>query len=117
MLKKRMEILKQANVISEEVAGFMDQVIDRMEAAFPELTQQKAEMFTTHLAMAAERMRRGEGVDQMDDAVWREVKESGDYPRASRFLEQLLALWPETFPENERRFLLLHICSLLREES
>ena len=36
MLKKRMEILKQANVISEEVAGFMDQVIDRMEAAFPD---------------------------------------------------------------------------------
>ena len=48
MLKKRMESLKQANVISEEVAGFMDQVIDRMEAAYQELTQQKAEIFTTH---------------------------------------------------------------------
>ena len=115
MLKTRMQILEQAHVISEEVATFMFKVIDTLAEMFPELSQEKAEMFTTHLAMATERIRKGEGIDKMEDAIWQEVRESEEYPQASLFFERLLAVCPVVFPESERRFMLLHICSLLKD--
>ena len=62
MLKQRMEILRDAGVISAEIADFMDKVIDLLAEKFPDAGQEKLEMFTTHLAMAAERIRKGETV-------------------------------------------------------
>lgn len=115
MLKMRMQILKQAGVISEEVAAFMDQVIDTMGEVFPGMSQEKAEMFTTHLAMATERIRKGEAIDGLEDAIWEEVAQSEEYPQARAFFDQMMAVCPVEFPENESRFMLLHICSILND--
>ena len=51
MLKMRMQIMEQGGVISNKVACFMNLVIDLMKERFPEWSQEKEEMFTTHLAI------------------------------------------------------------------
>ena len=56
MLKMRIQILKNGGVIGEDVAEFMNKVIDMMAADYPQIGMDPAAMFTTHLAMALERI-------------------------------------------------------------
>ena len=52
MLKMRIQILKNGGIIGEDVAEFMEKVIDMMAADYPQIPMDPAAMFTTHLAMA-----------------------------------------------------------------
>jgi len=52
MLKERIDILQQGQVISAEVAEYSKKVIDLLEDG--NYDEAKMEMFTTHLAMATE---------------------------------------------------------------
>ena len=113
MLKQRMQILRDAGVISGEIADFMNQVIDLLAERFPEAQQEKLEMFTTHLAMAAERIRKGETVDELDEGAWEEIRGSEHFAEAKSFMDEMLAVCPVEFPEGESRFMMLHICSML----
>ncbi len=115
MLKKRMQILEQGGVISGKVSGFMNLVIDLMKECFPEWSQEKEEMFTTHLAMAAERICKGDIVDTMEETSWEEVKGCGGFHTAEDFFLKMMEFSPVEFPESEKRFILLHICNMLEE--
>lgn len=115
MLKVRIQILEQGGVISSDVAAFMNQVIDRLTESFPDLPQEKAEMFTTHLAMAAQRISKGDIVEMLDETMWDEVAGCAEFAKAQEFFETILAVSPVEFPESEKRFMLLHICSMLQE--
>ena len=66
MLKQRIQILKMGGVIGEDVAEFMNKVIDMMAADYPQIGMDPAAMFTTHLAMALERIKKGEVVEALD---------------------------------------------------
>ena len=115
MLKQRMQTLRDAGVISGEIADFMDQVIDLLAERFPSAQQEKLEMFTTHLAMAAERIRKGETVDELDEGTWEEIRGSEHFAKAKDFMDEMLAICPVDFPEGESRFMMLHICSMLSD--
>lgn len=115
MLKERIEILKNGGVISREVADFVNHTIDVIVKDYPQVNEDAAAMFTTHLAMAAERIRRGEVVDGLDEAVWQDVVECPEYEVGCRLIEQLFADQSVEFPESERKFLMLHICNMLSE--
>lgn len=52
MLKTRMMILNQGNVIDNEIKDFMDASIDLLHEEYPTIEDEKFVMFTTHLAMA-----------------------------------------------------------------
>ena len=116
MLKTRIEILEQANVISKEVAEYVNEVIDMMCEELKEFDVEKAEMFTTHIAMAAERGKSGEGVEELDRDIWISVTESENYGKAAEFYEKMLKEAPIQFPENEKQFIMLHLCNLLEQE-
>ena len=68
MLKQRIQILKMGGVIGEDVAEFMNKVIDMMAADYPQVGMDPAAMFTTHLAMALERIKKGEVVEALPGA-------------------------------------------------
>lgn len=95
MLKERIEILKNGGVISQEVADFVNHTIDVIVKDYPQVNEDAAAMFTTHLAMAAERIRRGEVVEELDEAVWQDVVECPEYETGCRLIEQLfpISLW------------------------
>ena len=113
MVKMRMQIMEQGGVISNKVACFMNLVIDLMKERFPEWSQEKEEMFTTHLAMATERISKGDIVETMDETAWEDVKGCGGFPEAESFFAKMMEISPVDFPESEKRFILLHICNML----
>lgn len=115
MLKSRIQILKQGNVISEEVAEYVNQVIDLMYVEIPEADMSKAEMFTTHLAMATQRIFSGKPVDSPDEAIWEEIKEDSHFTKAEAFCNKIQSISPISCPEGEKRFIILHLCNLLQE--
>lgn len=115
MLKMRIQILKQGGIIGEDVAGFMDQVIDMMAADYPQIPMDPAAMFTTHLAMALERIKKGEIVDSLDEEIFAEVLECPEYPVALSFRDKMLSFCPVAFPASEAQFILMHICNMLQQ--
>lgn len=113
MLKERIEILKSAGVISKETADFVCTVIDELEAEgkFSEKVSEM-EMFTTHLAMATQRTLDQAEVECLDDFIWEDVQTSEVFALACDMYEQITAKAPCTFPDGERRFLVMHLCNL-----
>ena len=116
MLKMRIQILKNGGVIGEDVAEFMNKVIDMMAADYPQVGMDPAAMFTTHLAMALERIKKGEIVEMLDAEIFAEVEETPEYPEAIRFRDKMLAFCPVEFPESEAQFITMHICNMLAAE-
>lgn len=113
MLKMRIQILKNGGVIGEDVAEFMNKVIDMMAADYPGIGMDPAAMFTTHLAMALERIKKGEVVDALDAEIFAEVEETPEYPAAVQFRDKMLAFCPVDFPASEAQFIVMHICNML----
>lgn len=115
MLKQRIQILKMGGVIGEDVADFMNKVIDMMAADYPQIPYDPAAMFTTHLAMALERIKKGEIVDALDEEIYAEVLECPEYPTALGFRDKMLTFCPVPFPESEAQFICMHICNMLQQ--
>lgn len=113
MLKQRIQILKMGGVIGEDVAEFMDKVIDMMAADYPRIGMDPAAMFTTHLAMALERIKKGEIVEALDAELFAQIEETEEYPQAVEFRNKMLAFCPIDFPESESQYIAMHICNML----
>ena len=111
MLKERINILKSAEVISEQTADYVCAVIDELQEQFAEKVSEM-EMFTTHLAMATQRTLDAAEVESLDDVIWEEVKTSEVFDTANEMLEKITVNAPCTFLEGEKRFLLIHISNL-----
>ena len=116
MLKMRIQILKNGGVIGEDVAEFMNKVIDMMASDYPQIGMDPAAMFTTHLAMALERIKKGEVVEALDAEIFAEVLEAPEYPQAVQFRDKMLSFCPVEFPESEAQFICMHICNMLAAE-
>lgn len=113
MLKTRIQILQMGGVIGDDVAEFMNRVIDMMAADYPQIGTDPAAMFTTHLAMAVERIKKGEIVEALDAEIFAEVTEDPAYPMAVQFRDKMLTFCPVAFPESESQFIAMHICNML----
>lgn len=111
MLKERINILKAAEVISNETADFVNAIIDELAEKYADKNSEM-EMFTTHLAMATQRTLDQSEVESLDDMIWADVQESEVFGTACEMLEEIVKNAPCEFPEGERRFLLMHLCNL-----
>ena len=105
MLKDRIEILRSAAVINDDVA--------QQEYEFDE---SKMEMFTTHLAMAVQRIMVSGSVEQLDDSIWSEVQAFDTFNEAKKVYTNITSDTPVQIPESEEKFLLMHLCNLLQKE-
>lgn len=112
MLKTRIQILFEGNVISEKVALYVNEVIDMMNREFENPDQTKAEMFITHIAMATQRICDNNCAEGLDEELWKDVQNSENFEKAIIFYEEIKKKSPVIFPEEEKKFLLLHLCNL-----
>ncbi len=113
MLKERIEILRTAGVINDAVAGYTDRVIDLLGNGY---AMNKLEMFTTHLAMATQRICNEDPVEELDDLIWNEIRTSPYYQQAEKLYEQICELSPVEYPVSEKKFLIMHICNLMQKD-
>lgn len=117
MLKERILILQQGDIITKEVADFTIQVIDMMNRDYPEVSDEKAEMFTTHLAMAAQRAMDQKEEEPLGEALMEGVWGHPVYGKACSFLEKIKEVSCVEFSGTESDFLVVHLCNLFATES
>ena len=115
MLKDRIEILRSAAVINDNVAQYVNKVIDALEKY--QFDESKMEMFTTHLAMAVQRIMTNGEVEHLDESIWSEVKIFDTFNEAKQVYASIISDAPTQIPESEEKFLLMHLCNLLQKES
>lgn len=113
MLKDRIEILRNATIISDEVAEFVNRVIEQ-ELADLKVEESLLEMFTTHLAMATQRVCTNQDVETLDDALWKEVQQQANFKQANAWYDKIADYAPCKYPEEEKQFLMMHLCNLLQ---
>ena len=114
MLKERIEILRSAAIINDDVAQYVNKVIDILQKY--DFDESKMEMFTTHLAMAVQRIMVSGAVDQLDDSIWNEVKTFNTFDEAKQVYSNITRDVPVKISESEEKFLLMHLCNLLQKE-
>lgn len=114
MLKERIEILRSAAIINDDVAQYVNKVIDILREY--DFDKSKMEMFTTHLAMAVQRIIVSGAVDQLDDSIWNEVQTFDTFDEAKQVYSNITRDVPVKIPESEEKFLLMHLCNLLQKE-
>lgn len=109
----RVSILEENLVISEKVARYSREVTDYLVVQLPHVSQEKLEMFITHLAMAGKRVEEKTEENPMGQEVLEAVKREGVYPIAVRLRDRILAMTDLVFPVTEREFISVHLCNLL----
>lgn len=115
MLKQRIQILQMGGAIGEDAAEFTYRVIDLIGEDYPKIGMDAAAMFTTHLAMAVERILQGNVVEAMDPELFSQVEDCSQYAQAADLRDKMLSFCPVVFPESERQYLTMHICNMLQE--
>jgi hypothetical protein len=113
MLKDRIEILRSAAVINDNVAQYVNKVIDALEKY--QFDESKMEMFTTHLAMAVQRIMTNGEVEHLDESIWNEVQIFDTFNEAKQVYANIVSEAPVQIPESEEKFLLMHLCNLLQK--
>ena len=111
MLKERIKILRNAEMINDSTEEFVLRVIDDLQERFED-KEVALEMFTTHLAMCTQRVLNHEEVENLSDEIWDQVTQSNEYEKSLSLLQELLSYAPCEIPESEKRFLVMHLCSL-----
>lgn len=115
----RLQLLEDSQTISPEVAGLARRLMARVEAEYDlTLTEENGSMFVTHLAVALERLRAGEAIEQMPPAALAEVR---GYRREWGFMQRVAeeagTQLGVSVPEGEVGFLTVHLAALVRGET
>lgn len=117
MLKKelyeRISILEESGVIGRNAADYTRWVTDQLLMQVPDVSQEKAEMFITHLAMATKRAEEGSEENPIDQEILAAVRMQAVFPKALAMRDSLLSKTEIVFPETELDFLSVHLCNLL----
>lgn len=118
-LRERIKLLIDGGVIETGIGDKMLELIGYFEINYDRLiNDEQLAMFITHLAMSLQRIVKREVVEQsIDDSLYQEVLDSPVFGRANGILAQLEHTSGCQLPECEKRFVLLHLCSLLQKES
>lgn len=111
-LLERIRILEQAGLIQESVAESCRDIIALLLQEEKGLDEEKCGMFITHLAMALQRIIKGEKEKAMDEQILEEIKAEEVYPKVEIFAEKLIMLCRMEFPRAEEDYLKVHLCNL-----
>ena len=117
-LSVRLQILQDAGQLSEAnhraIAGIIAMLADDWNI---ELTEENGAMFVTHLAIALERIAKGEPVKPVEEYVLAELKSQDCFGSCRRALAGIAAIVGREFPEEEEGYVLIHLCTLFAKEA
>ncbi|GLZ06079.1 hypothetical protein Acsp03_35450 [Actinomadura sp. NBRC 104412] len=120
LLEERLAIFERTGQVSPEICRFVRDELEALAAAGGEITEESAGTLASHLLLALQRARDGEALTDFpaDDTVRAEL---AGQPRA---MEQAAALAGRArsalgadLPEQEVRFLALHLAVLRQREA
>lgn len=113
-LKERLEILKGAGEISDEIMDVVTEFVKNFEKKYSaEITEENGSMLITHLAMALARIKRGEEINEMDELALEEIKETPTYNELPEFYKKIEDKLQIKIPDSEKGFIAVHVCTLV----
>ena len=103
----RLSILRQAGMLSDEDYQKVQDVIRYFQEKYDlTLTEENASSMITHLCAALGRIQRGEPVEPLDEPT---------FPKALEATQEIVRDTLPGLPENEQKFLTMHIGVLLAQ--
>ena len=114
LLRERLDILKEAGEISEEIGDTVTEFVQSFEQKYSlTMTEDNAAMLITHLAMALARIKKGEEINEIDEQIMDEIRQSniyGELPGFYRTIEDRLQI---ELPDSEKGYIALHACAIM----
>lgn len=112
----RLSILRQAGMLTDSDYEKVQQVICYFaEKHQLTLTEENASAMITHLCAALGRISRGEPVEPLDEEVYEETKQEPTFEKALQITQELVDHILPGLPEDEQKFLTMHIGVLLSQ--
>lgn len=115
MIQQRINIFLQAGMIESSEVQVLNQWIAVIDEYSKDYDKEKMERLITHSAMMMKRQRENAVVDSMPEFIFESVKEEAHYEDCVRLYEKMNAIFPVS--ENEKKYLILHLCGLYGSES
>ena len=106
---ERFKILKENKLITNETYNYIENTVIFLEKK----GYKKHETLTTHLAIALERLKKGEDIDPANDHTLKMIKESPDLNKAKSLYKELFSNPPVKISKNEKTYLILHLLTLI----
>ncbi|KUO71280.1 MAG: hypothetical protein APF77_19760 [Clostridia bacterium BRH_c25] len=114
LLRERLDILKEAGEISDEIRAAVIEFAQSFEKKYPlTITEENASMLITHLAMALARIKKGEEIIEMDELAMDEIRQSNIYGELPEFYEIIEDKLQIRLPESEKGYIALHACTII----
>lgn len=114
----RLGILKDAGQIDEEVYRNVIKVISTFHDRWSiELKEENGAMLITHLCIALQRVKNNCPVEKIDEELYEEVKQNQYFGTSEKAFYTIKSEMNIDIPENEKSFLLMHLCVLFEKEN
>ena len=113
-LLTRLNLLLDAGNVDEDIIRVVGVFVKETESELGiTLTEDNGSMFVTHIAMALARMRDGEEIMPIDNALLgEEVTTSPIYPKIPTIIRRVENQTDIKIPEAEYGYVALHLCAL-----
>jgi transcriptional regulatory protein LevR len=112
----RLQILKDAGQISEEVFESLKTVIkmfkDNWDIA---LTEENGAMLITHLSVAMKRIKEGQVIEGIDSEIYEQIESNENFSKSKQIFQDIIKSANIEIPKNEETFIMMHLCTLLQE--
>lgn len=112
-LKERLEILRESGLIEGHTAEQTLKIIGLLCAREQRPDMEKLETFTTHIAMAMQRIQKGELEQPLAEETLEDLQREASYKEAEKLAQQIYETVEVDFPQAEREYLMVHLCNLL----
>lgn len=119
-MEQRLVILRQAELINEEIYQGMLKVIARLESHWQlPIRNSTGEMVLTHMANALMRCHNAEFINGLDEDIFFELSTSSGFEQVVAMNQDLLSYFAVTVPDSENGYFLanLHALQLLHQET
>ena len=97
------------------IAYFIEQakkIVELITECGSPMDEEKMAMFTTHIAMAIQRILNGDVENPLEEAVLEELRKEEAYEKADEVAEKIYDIIEVEFPETEKEYLVVHLCNL-----
>lgn len=115
-MENRVELLFRTGVINQQVADYIGSMQAQLQLEYAH-KQACVDMLITHLAMAYQRISEGCLIEALSQQMMTELHGEHAYVQAQTLYQQLSRNAPCQLPDSEKEYVLLHLCSLLKESS
>lgn len=116
-LKNRLEIMKSANLLTQENEDLILKMIDMFNTKYNiKLSEENGSMLITHIVMYLKRIGDNEIVEPLDKESIDEILASDKYKLANEILSDIEKQIFLFININEKAYILLHLINLLEHE-